>query len=295
MPDFKTMWLESDPVKRNALQDRMQEIILQTPKKEFDDFDRNPAAVTENPVLDYYDHALDRLLSDIPATTVRAGNAVVWYLYNLGFVIKTPDVCFGVDLHHRRAEKLEPYLDFLITTHNHDDHYSIPLMYRMSVAGKPVITNFFPASGYTKAVEFTHNIKGVTIHCGEADHNTVLRRFTMPVEVICPTGDREFIFFTSGDCCTSESLRKHSARIHLYAVHPLCGMNTVDAVLKLEPDWTLIGHLQELGHENGRYRWSFEDGRHEMESVSEIGRKSVVPVWGEKFLWDGETITGCQE
>lgn len=293
--DFQKMYLEPDGKNREKLQDIMQAVIDKTPKKEFDAFDDDPKAKTANPVLKYYDHVLERLAADIPATPVKPGNAVIWYLYNMGFVIKTPTACFGIDIHHRHAEKLEPMLDFLAITHNHDDHYSLPLMGKMGRNQKLIVSNFYPNSGYTKAVEFTHKIKDVTIHCSEADHNQRLRKFTMPMEFVCPTGDKNFVFFTSGDCFSHEFLNKKSDKIDLYAIHPRCGMIPVSAAQRLNPELTFIVHLQELGHEINVYRWQFSVGREELSEFKKINKKAYVPVWGEKFLWDGEKIIPCQK
>ena len=292
---LKNMWLETNITKREKLQDAMQAVIDRTTKKEFDDFDNDPDSGTANPVLKYYDQALERIAGDIPATQVEPGSVVIWYLYNMGFVIKTPTVCFGIDIHHRHAEKLEPYLDFLATTHNHNDHYSLPLMRKMNAKKKPVVSNFFPNFAYTKTAEFTHNIKGVTIYCSEADHNKKLKKFTMPMEFVCPTGERKFVFFTSGDCWSHDFLNKKSDRIDLYVLHPRCGMKPVNAVSKLDPELTFIGHLQELGHEINVWRWQFSVGRHESAELKKINKKSYVPVWGEKFIWNGGKITGCQQ
>ncbi len=283
--NFESLRTERDNAKREKLQDLMQSMIDKISKKEFDDFNEDPQKTTGNPVLKFYDSTLEYLLKDIPETEVKPGSAVVWYLYNMGFVIKTPTVCFGVDIHHRHAEKLDKLLDFVAVTHNHSDHYSIPLLKSMNLLRKPVISNFFPNFGYTKAVEFTHNIKGVTIHCSEADHNSYLKRFTMPMEFVCPTGDKEFVFFTSGDCFSHEFLNKKSDHIDLYVLHPRCGMIPVEAVKKLNPELTFIGHLQEMAHDVNKFRWEFSVGRHEVNELKKINKKAYVPVWGEKFIF----------
>ena len=287
---FKTIWTEPDEGKRCEIQDKMQKIIDRTTKAEFYNFDDNPQFKTGNPVLKFYDASLERILADIPATQVKPGTVAIWYLYNMGFVIKTPESCFGVDLHHRNAVRFAPLLDFLAVTHNHDDHYSIPLMRRMTELGKPVISNFYPNPGYTKASEYTHRIGNITVICTEADHNYKLKKFTMPMEIICPTGDKEFVFFTSGDCGDHIFLKKRSARIDVYAVHPRCAMDPVKAVAALDPELTFIAHLQELGHEINRYRWSFAFGREVFGRIRQIGKQSYIPVWGEKFIWDGNKL-----
>ena len=296
LSEFKTMWTENNKAKRTAIQDTMQSIIDRTPKAEFDEFDETPNTRTSNPVLKFYDAALDRLLVDIPATEVKPGTVVIWYLYNMGFIIKTPESCFGVDIHHRRAVELADLVDFIAITHNHEDHYSMPLQHKMNDSGKLVITNFFPNPGYTKAAEYTHDLPGgITIHCGEANHNRKLQKFTMPMEIICKTGDKKFVFFTSGDCWSHEFLNRKSERIDLYAIHPRCGMKPVNAVTKLDPRLTFISHLQELGHEINRWRWQFSVGREELKNLDGINKAGYVPIWGEKFIWDGEKLTGCQK
>ena len=200
-----------------------------------------------------------------------------------------------VDFQEMDQEKLEKLLDFVAVTHNHLDHYSMPLMRKINAAKKLVISNFFPNSGYTKHHEYTHKLPGVTIHCYEADHNKRLRKFTMPMEFVCKTGDKNFVFYTSGDCWSHEFLSKKSDRIDLYVLHPRCGMKPVNAAKKLDPELTFIGHLQEMGHEINRFRWQFSVGRVELENLKQINKKAYVPVWAEKFIWDGEKITGCQK
>lgn len=286
---------EKDPEKRKVLQDKMQNFADRTTKSEFDRFDSDRSVKTANPLLKLYDSALDHVKQDIAESTVKPGNITFWYLYNMGFIIKTPTVCFGVDIHHRRAVELAELLDFLVITHNHTDHHWLPLLYKMTAQEKPVVSNFFTNPFYTKATEYTHNISGVTIHCGEADHNRVLKKFTMPMEIICPTGDKNFVFFTSGDCWNESFLNKKSEKIDLYAVHPYCGMKALNAAKKLTPQMTFLVHLHEMSHEINRWRWSFDDGRREQNNFIQADMPSYIPVWGEKFTWDGEKISTCQQ
>ena len=285
---------ENDPEKRARLFDRMQILADRTTKEEFDRFDCDVKIKTNNPLLRFYDITLDHIKEDIPKTAVAPGKVAIWYLYNIGFIIKTPTVCFGVDIHHRRAKELAGLLDFLVVTHNHNDHYNLPLMYELARKRKPVVSNFFPNAYYTKATEYTHNISGVTIHCGEADHNKVLQKFTMPMEIICPTGDKNFVFFTSGDCFSELFLHRKSENIDLYAVHPFCGMKPQYAAKKLAPAMTFIVHLHEMGHDVNRWRWTVDNGRSVQEVFRQENLNSYLPAWGEKFIWNGEKILTCQ-
>ncbi len=295
--DFSSLWKKGTVgAERQKLLDAFQAVVDKTPKAVFDGFDDDPAQKTDNPVLKYYDMSLERLLRDIPAEKVQPGSVAIWYLYNMGFVVKTPDACFGVDIHHRNAVKLEPLLDFLLVTHNHNDHWSMPLLGAMGRAKKPIISNFHPNNYYTKAKSFTHEIKGIVIHCGEADHNSRLRKFTMPMEVVCPTGDTRFVLFTSGDCCDHSFLEKKSGAVDLYMVHPCCGMVAAEAAKRLAAKMTFIVHLQELGHEINVYRWPFTVGDDELAAFRSIGYGAYMPVWGEKFIWkNGVLSTGCDD
>jgi hypothetical protein len=71
-------------------------------------------------------------------------------------------------------------------------------------------------------------------------------------------------------------------------------MRAVLAAQKLEPEMTFIVHLQELGHEINKFRWEYLVGRCELSEFEKAGKNAYIPVWGEKFLWDGEKIFVCQ-
>ena len=295
MPDLRNLWVEQDAKKRIELQDYMQSLVDKTLRAEYMTFFENSSSPTSNKVLQYYDASLDRILEQLPNEKPAPGTVTIWYLYNMGFIIKTPTVCFGVDINHRKGEKLEPYLDFLVVTHNHNDHYTLSLMRAMTANKKLVISNFFPNAGYTKAPSKTHEINGVTVHCGESDHNKVLRKFTMPMEIICPTGDRNFVFFTSGDTWNHSFLEKKSGKIDLYVVHPFNGMTAVKAAQKLDANLTFIVHLHEMTHEYNKWRWKYADGRWQLDVFRKNKRNAYLPVWGEKFIWDGSKIHVTQK
>ncbi len=65
------------------------------------------------PALYYLGRASDQAMDDIRKTGVKKGLAV-WFLYNMGYVFKTPKQCFAIDIHARGAERLARDLDFLL-------------------------------------------------------------------------------------------------------------------------------------------------------------------------------------
>lgn len=286
--DFQQLWQTPQPDGScSALLEKLQQCSDHTPATVFGAFENGEVPSPENPLLRFYDRAFEKVLSEAGSETVKPGEVAVWYLYNMGYVIKTPESCFGLDIHHRFGEQLADLLDFAIVTHNHDDHYNLPLLRRMTQAGKGVISSFFPNPFYTKAPEYTHVLNDVTLHCGEADHNAKLRKFTMPVEIICRTGDQQCVIFSSGDCCSHEFLEKKSPEVDLYILHLRCGMSVPEAADRLDAKLTLVSHLLELGHEIDRWRWPFALGVEEVEKLQKIDRKGIFPVWGQKMLWRG--------
>ena len=61
------------PDQRKFLRELQQSLIDDLPKAEFDGFDNDPSAFSGNALLNFYDSICDRLLTDVPATTLRPG------------------------------------------------------------------------------------------------------------------------------------------------------------------------------------------------------------------------------
>ena len=235
------------------------------------------------PALKRLEAAFDKVLSEVKSTAVPCRPAV-WLVYNMGLIVKTPKTCFSVDLMHRRAAEMAPFLDFALITHNHGDHFTESFYRAMNGAGKTVISNFkdnygvadrVKQGGYTRA-EKTFGINDVTIRTSLADHNEYLVDFTTAFEIA--VGD--FVLFHSGDCSNLSKLRPQCKRPDLWIVHPRCGTKVAEGVRKINPKTTVIAHLNELGHD--QWRWSWTDGLDEKRKVEQSGRAAVVPLWGER-------------
>ena len=80
--------------------------------------DEGAAIRARLPALQRYEDAFDKVLAEVERTKV-SGRPAVWFVYNMGFIVKTAKSLFAIDLHHRRAELLAPKLDFALITHNH--------------------------------------------------------------------------------------------------------------------------------------------------------------------------------
>lgn len=205
----------------------------------------------------------------------------------MGIIVKTDTHCFGIDIHHRLAEKLVPYLEFVCVTHNHIDHSTVLFLKAMNDAGKIVYSNFFSSyGGYFKGTQQEIQYGNLTIQMYESDHNEHLRNFVMPFEIVCGKERESCVLFHSGDTCDANQLHPQSKRIDFHIVHPYVGLNVTEAAVKtVQAEVTLIGHLQEMYHPFNQFRWSYQQGYKAAERIRAVGKKSYVPMWGEKITW----------
>ena len=245
--------------------------------------------VSRFPVLGRLESAFEKVFRDAKETEVADVNhPAVWYVYNMGLVVKTPKTLFSIDLHHRRAEEFAPFLDFALITHNHNDHYTERFKVAMDRGQhKPVVNNFFDNygvsdrkfGGYTRAKTKTFLFGDVKIVTGLCDHNSYLVDYTTPFEVQIGS----FTLYHSGDCCSHEKLHA-SRRPDMWVFHPYCGMDVAEGGLEaINPKLAVIAHLQEMGHSKDRYRWTYCDGLRQKAKIEAAGFAARMPLWGERL------------
>ena len=251
--------------------------------------ERLSEAVAKFPVLGRLEAAFDKVFREVKETAVTdIDHPAIWYVYNMGLVIKTPKTLFSIDLHHRRAEEFAPLFDFALITHNHNDHYTERFKVAMDRGQrKPVVNNFFDnygvkdraLGGYTRAQMKIFQYGDVKIITGLCDHNSYLIDYTTPFEV--RVGN--FTLFHSGDC--SNHAKLHVFRQpDMWVLHPRCGMNPAQACAEaIHPKLVVIAHLQELGHTKGRYRWTYRDGLDVKAQIEAAGFAAKMPLWGERL------------
>lgn len=83
---------------------------------------------------------LRQAIERIRERDVAPGCIAVTYVYNMGFVVETPEVALGVDLSGPYVDELAGALDALTVSHPHPDHISDPLISAMHARNKPVYT-----------------------------------------------------------------------------------------------------------------------------------------------------------
>ncbi len=248
----------------------------------------------EEDVLDVWQRETDQVTADIYGQYMRDGNTrelaslkkleqgfekvfkevretkvekipAVWSVYNMGYIVKTPESLFSIDLVHRRSLEFAPLLDFALITHNHGDHYQPQFYNAINSAGKTVISNFLDNygaadwrkggsdwkanGGFTRAKK-TFKIKDVEIRTSLVDHNDYLIDFTTAFEI--KVGD--WILYHTGDCGNGSEgkLGTTWGQPDLWLFFPGCGINVEKAVETVKPKRVVFGHLWELGHRAGR-------------------------------------------
>ncbi len=285
-------------ITKKELQTRQREIDMVSPQDYADywrpGLDSDPvkleATLRRLPALRRLEDAFDKGFREAKETVVDDINhPAVWFVYNMGLIVKTPKTLFSIDLHHRRAEEFAPLLDFALITHNHTDHYTEPFKFAMDrKEHKTVVNNFFDnygtrdwfkEGGYTRARSKKFKFGDVTVVTGLCDHNGYLKNYTTTFEVRIGN----FTIFHSGDC--SNHAKLHVSRApDLWVLHPRCGMDAAKACVEaVRPKTAVVAHLQEMGHPTGQARWTFADGLAEVAKIEAAGFHAIMPLWGDRL------------
>ena len=215
----------------------------------------------------------------------------------MGYVIKTPSGCFAIDIMHRWADKLEPYLDFLCVTHNHQDHYDEGLIEAMLEAGKPVLSNYIAeGKDYTSTVPTTYTIGNFSIRTSITDHNNSgLSNFVTVFTIDCGADSNHLTLMHTGDSNYKPSqytniLGSVNILIPRYAPNALTENNIIGTGNgQTQPDYVLLSHILELTHISAEEsRWSLPMA---LERASQIQcDQTYVPMWGEKLVWKNNAL-----
>ena len=221
----------------------------------------------------------DTTVGDIPA---------VWSVYNMGYIVKTRESLFSIDLVHRRDLEFAPLLDFALITHNHGDHHRLEFYKAMDSAGKTVISNFLDNygvkdwkkdGGFIRGVK-TFKIKDVEIRTSLIDHNDYLIDFTTAFEI--KIGD--FILYHTGDSGrgTEPKLGTVWGKPDLWLFFPGCGIDVAAATRKVEAKRIVFGHLWELGHRKGRLTTPMV--RKALVKAEPACKAVSAALWGDRIL-----------
>ena len=239
------------------------------------------------PVLRRYDEAYEKVFREAAETTVTGPRPAVWYVYNMGIVVKTREALFTVDLAHRQGAASAPLVDFACITHNHEGHCTDACIDALNARGKLIISNFEGNGGakgrhggyggYARRAR-TFCLKDVRIESHIAAHSSYLLDFTMPFEIT--VGD--YRIYHSGDIFYHYEILLNRPKPDLWIVNPGAGMKVEDGVQMVRPKLAVVTHLQEFGHDKGRL--TAEDGQKAVADCRGQGHEAIMPEWGERIV-----------
>lgn len=248
------------------------------------------------PILYSYRVAFDKVLNEVKNAKVKKGTAMIWMLYNMGFVVKTPSGCFGIDIDHRLAVQLEQYLDFLCVTHNHEDHYNAKLMEAMNKNGKPVLSNFYTADAkYLSTMASSYKIGNFTIHTDISDHlcNPNLPDFVTLFRIECGEDADNFSMLHCGDSGFNpqhfKNVQGYVNMVILRWGEPRENNIFGNGEGQVKTNYAVLSHLIELRHKP--YPHGQASIIKTLEHLPTVACKNtILPFWGEKMTWKNGKI-----
>lgn len=238
--------------------------------------------------LEKLESAFERVLDEI-SKTVIVDTPAVWSVYNMGYLVKTKESLFSIDLIHRRAIELADKLDFALITHNHSDHCDIELYKKLNSAGKTVMSNFLDNYGaHSKRNENsigggfvmgekTFRIKDVEISTSLVDHNKYLLDFTTAFEI--RVGNWKL--YHTGDCGVADKLKIHNTPPDVWTFFPGCGIKVATAIKKIQPKKVVFGHLWELAHSSSRLDAPLI--KRALKKAKSVNANVEVAFWGDRI------------
>ena len=235
--------------------------------------------------------AFENVMREAKSTVVTGDVPAVWNVYNMGYVVKTRESLFSIDLVHRRDEEFAPLLDFALITHNHGDHWRTGFYRAMNGARKTVVSNFLDNygvrdwrgnGGYVRGVK-TFKIRDVEIRTSLIDHNEYLIDFTTAFEIRIGN----WLLYHTGDSGrgTEPKLVTSWGRPDLWLFFPGCGIDTARAVEKVNPKRIVFGHLWELGHQT-KHRGRLDEPliRRALAAACPIVHDTSLAFWGDRIV-----------
>lgn len=248
------------------------------------------------PMLYFYRYGFDKVLDEVRNTKVEKGTTLVWLLYNMGFVVKTPTGSFGIDIDHKYAEQFEPYLDFLLITHNHGDHYNKDLMNAMIDNGKPVLSNFYEESeGYFSKVPASYKIGDFTITTDISDHlaNPKYPDFVTVFRIEAGKESGNFSMVHAGDSGFNPKHFTHVEGPVSMAVLRW-GAPRENNILgtgkgQVKTNYAVLSHLIELRHKP--YPHGQASITQTLKHLPNVAcENTIMPFWGEKMEWKNNKL-----
>lgn len=96
-----------------------------------------------SPLSSFFNLRLEKAIKEIKTSQPAKDEIFLWYIYNMGVIIKSENTTVGVDLGQEwissQLTKLADFVDFLIFSHPHPDHLSLKLAKKAVENGVPLV------------------------------------------------------------------------------------------------------------------------------------------------------------
>ena len=251
--------------------------------------------------LYFYRQAFNKVCKEVRFTKVAQGTVVIWNVYNMGYVVKTPTQTFGIDIVHKHIDELAPLLDFMLITHKHNDHSDEHARNQMACHGVKAIAGFelekpCVCQGKLLDWEFVDEVDSVqigdvTVNCRRVDHNRLDwgKKFVTTYEINCGPASGNTVIFHSGDANNYLQLEV-SQKPDFFIFHLAVGLKIQKAIDKLQPEYAIFSHAWEMSHKVEKYRWTIDDMLWGVNKISGFDRSHILyPCWGDKLVYTKAT------
>ena len=250
-----------------------------------------------NGALYFYRQAFNKVRREVKSTKVPYGTVVIWNIYNMGYVVKTPTQTFGIDIVHKHVEEIAKELDFMLITHKHNDHGDGHTRNQMAFAGVKAIAGFELSKpcvwqGKLLAWEYVDEIDSiqigdVTVNCRRVDHNKEEwgKNFVTTYEINCGPASGNTVIFHTGDAHNYRQLEV-AQKPDIFIFHVGVGLNIQKALDKIQPNYAIFSHAWEMSHKVEKFRWTIDDLLKSVNKITGYDRSHLLyPCWGDKIVY----------
>jgi len=224
-----------------------------------------------------------QVLRDLQSS-IPDNELVIYKMYNEGVIIRTSDVCIGIDIilepeNYSFSDDFADILDGMLYTHSDGDHYDYlsPLITTLEANGKPVIlptdNNTIPIG----SVLTNGKIKNLDWTAFRGEH------FDLRFSAFYILTVNETRILHSGDNTAWKEFgdSEYAKNLDLFLYKPESMQGSIEEVLQKIPAKIIIPqHLLELGHGTGAY--GHDMGYRLNEQVSDAS-EVIMLQWGEKL------------
>lgn len=267
-----------------------------------DDYLQQPNVNRSSTVREFFIRRVRNALDEIERTAVKDG-VRMWHIYNHGYVFKTPEAVFAVDVVTTRhiwnlawdvpadiSDRIARLLDGMLITHEHSDHADFEIIGKLLAARKAVVVpeasiHKFPKGCFSVDAWGHKEVRGQKVMARPGVHVYDQGRNVQNVVYEIVTDSGVHILHT-GDHDYTEGLSWHRPPDILIpkfdGVSPKYPNEKVLEILFAygNPGLIIPGHINELAHYPGGGRTSLRDAARQFQ-LCKVPYQ--IMLWGESY------------